>query len=225
MRSLDVYNAASDLRGDHAAARVHRGSWGSDGMVDRRKSATSVARGRLSERRLCDRLLELCRRISGWPQGKRVRRGSEHSDRISLGEGHYDRLPEMAADLVRRQVSVIAANTPANLIAKAATNTIPIVFTAAGDPVQLGLVASLSRPGGNVTGVSQMNVEIGPKRLELAYQLMPNANVVGFLLNPSDPARARELLKDAEAAAARLGLRLDVFRAATDVEIETVISE
>jgi len=140
-------------------------------------------------------------------------------------EGHYDRLPEMAADLVRRQVSVIAANTPANLIAKAATNTIPIVFTTAGDPVQLGLVASLSRPGGNVTGVSQLNVEIGPKRLELAYQLMPNANVVGFLLNPSDPARAGELLKDAEAAAARLGLRLDVFRAATDVEIETVISE
>jgi putative ABC transport system substrate-binding protein len=120
---------------------------------------------------------------------------------------------------------VIAANTPANLIAKAATNTIPIVFTTAGDPVQLGLVASLSRPGGNVTGVSQLNVEIGPKRLELAYQLMPNANVVGFLLNPSDPARAGELLKDAEAAAARLGLRLDVFRAATDVEIETVISE
>src|SRR3954451_6388757 len=113
-------------------------------------------------------------------------------------EGHYERLPDMAADLVRRQVSVIAANTPANLVAKAATDTIPIVFTTAGDPVQLGLVASLSRPGGNVTGVSQLNVEIGPKRLELAYQLMPNANVVGFLLNPSDPARARELLKDAE---------------------------
>jgi putative ABC transport system substrate-binding protein len=140
-------------------------------------------------------------------------------------EGRYDRLPEMAADLVRRQVSVIAANSPANLIAKAATKTIPIVFTTAGDPVQLGLVASLSRPGGNVTGVSQMNVEIGPKRLELAYQLMPNANVVGLLLNPSDSTRAGELLKDAEAAAARLGVRLQVFRAATDVEIETVIAE
>lgn len=102
-------------------------------------------------------------------------------------EGHYERLPDMAADLVRRQVSVIAANTPANLVAKAATDTIPIVFTTAGDPVQLGLVASLSRPGGNVTGVSQLNVEVMPKRLELAHELMPSATDVGLLLNQPTP--------------------------------------
>jgi putative ABC transport system substrate-binding protein len=79
-------------------------------------------------------------------------------------EGHYDRLPDMTADLVRRQVSVIVANTPANLAAKKATDTIPIVFTTASDPVQIGLVPNLGRPAGNVTGISQLNVEIGPKR-------------------------------------------------------------
>ncbi len=134
-------------------------------------------------------------------------------------EGQYDRLPEMAADLVRRQVSVIVANTPANLVAKKATDTIPIVFTTASDPVQIGLVTNLSRPGGNVTGVSQLNVEIGPKRLELARELMPAATAVAFLVNPSDVLRADTLTKDAQAAAGRLGLRLDVLRAATDAEI------
>jgi putative tryptophan/tyrosine transport system substrate-binding protein len=102
-------------------------------------------------------------------------------------EGHYDRLPEMAADLVRRKVSVIVANTPANLAAKKATDTIPVVFTTASDPVQIGLVLSFSRPGGNVTGVSQLNVTLGPKRLELAHELMPAAIVVALLVNPSDP--------------------------------------
>jgi putative ABC transport system substrate-binding protein len=140
-------------------------------------------------------------------------------------EGDVDRLPEMAADLVRRQVSVIVANTPGNVLAKKATTTIPIVFTTASDPVQLGLVTSLSRPGGNVTGVSQLNVEIGPKRVELARQLFPNSAVVGFLLNPSDAGRAGTLLKDAEAAAAPLGLKLHVYRASTDAEIESAFAE
>src|SRR5712671_5239016 len=105
-------------------------------------------------------------------------------------EGQYDRLPDMAADLVRRQVSVIVANTPANLVAKKTTDTIPIVFTTASDPVQIGLVPNLSRPGGNVTGVSQLNVEIGPKRLELARELMPAATAVAFLVNPGDASLA-----------------------------------
>jgi putative tryptophan/tyrosine transport system substrate-binding protein len=139
-------------------------------------------------------------------------------------EGHYDRLPEMVADLVRRQVSVIVANTPANLAAKKATDTIPIVFTTASDPVQIGLVPNLNRPGGNVTGVSQLSVEIGPKRLELAHELMPAATAVAFLVDPSDPPRAETLLRDAQAAAVPLGLRLDVLRASTDAEIEAAFA-
>src|SRR5712691_5128831 len=91
-------------------------------------------------------------------------------------DGHYDKLPDMVADLLRRQVSVIAAtSTPANLVAKKATSTVPIVFTTGSDPVQIGLVPNLSRPGGNITGVSQINIEISPKRLELARELMPAA--------------------------------------------------
>ena len=119
---------------------------------------------------------------------------------------------------------MIIANTPANLIAKKATDTIPVVFTTASDPVQIGLVPNLSRPGGNVTGVSQLNVEIGPKRLELARQLMPNAVSVAFLVNPSDPSRADILLKDAQAAAVPLGLQLHVLRASTDTEIDAAFA-
>jgi putative ABC transport system substrate-binding protein len=130
----------------------------------------------------------------------------------------------MAADLVNRQVSLIVANTPANLAAKTATSTIPIVFTTASDPVEIGLVPNLRRPGGNVTGVSQLNVEIGPKRLELARELMPAATDVALLLNPSDPVRAEKMLSDAQAAAVPLGLRLHVLRASTDPDIEAAFA-
>lgn len=140
-------------------------------------------------------------------------------------DGHYDRLPDMAADLVRHQVSVIAAtSTPANLVAKKATSTIPIVFTTGSDPVQIGLVASLSRPGSNVTGVSQINVELIPKRLELAHELMPAATAITLLVNPSDPARVEELIKETQAAADRLGLQLHILRAGTDAQIEAAFA-
>jgi putative tryptophan/tyrosine transport system substrate-binding protein len=109
-------------------------------------------------------------------------------------EGRTDRLPEMAADLVHRKVTVIAATTaPAALAAKAATGTIPIVFETAADPVQLGLVARLNRPGGNITGVTIIGVEMGPKRVELAHQLVPNANTLAMLINSKFPMALAEM--------------------------------
>jgi len=123
------------------------------------------------------------------------------------GEGHDDRLPALAADLVRRRVSVLAATgTPAALAAKAATTTIPIVFETAGDPVKLGLVPSLSRPGGNITGVTQLSSELVSKRLGLLHDLIPTATMIGFLVNPADP-RAETQTKDTQEAAQALGLR------------------
>jgi putative ABC transport system substrate-binding protein len=139
-------------------------------------------------------------------------------------EGQYDRLPALAADLVDRQVSVIVANTPANLAAKKATDTIPVVFTTASDPVEIGLVPNMSRPGGNVTGVTQLNVALGPKRLELAHELLPAATTMALLLNPSDPARAEKVSREIEAAAVSLGLQLRIFRAGTDAEIESTLA-
>jgi ABC-type uncharacterized transport system substrate-binding protein len=135
-------------------------------------------------------------------------------------EGQYDRAPSMAAELVRRQVAVIFANTPGNLAAKAATATIPIVFTTAGDPVQLGFVASLSRPGGNLTGVTQLSVEVGPKRLELAHELVPAATIIGLLVNPTSPTLAEPITRNLQEASRTLGLKLHVLHASTEREIE-----
>jgi putative ABC transport system substrate-binding protein len=139
-------------------------------------------------------------------------------------EGHYDRLPEMAADFVRRKVSVVVANTPANLVAKTATSTIPIVFTTGGDPVQLGLVESLNRPGGNVTGVSQLNVGLVSKRVELAHELMPSATTMAVLLNPSVTPNAELVLRDVQAAASQFALQLHVLHASTDTETEAAFA-
>jgi putative ABC transport system substrate-binding protein len=103
-------------------------------------------------------------------------------------ENHYERLPELAAELVRRQVTVIAAtSTPAALAAKATNTKIPIVFTTASDPVALGWVANLARPAGNMTGATQLNMELGPKRLELMRQLLPDASSIALVINPSNP--------------------------------------
>jgi putative tryptophan/tyrosine transport system substrate-binding protein len=131
-------------------------------------------------------------------------------------EGHYDRLPALIADLVHRQVSVLAATTtPGALAAKAATNSIPIVFATDADPVRPGRVASLNRPNGNVTGVTQLNVEVGPKRLQLAHELNPAARVIVLLLNPGNPL-AQPILKDSQAAASILGLQLEVLHASKE---------
>jgi putative ABC transport system substrate-binding protein len=136
-------------------------------------------------------------------------------------DGQYHRLPGLMAELVRRQVAVIAAtSTPAALAAKAASTTIPIVFTTAGDPVRLGLVASLSRPGGNVTGATQLNLEVAPKRLEILRELLPSAVDIAFLVNPTNPVVA-ENTRDLRAAARTLGLTLHVLNATTETEIET----
>jgi putative ABC transport system substrate-binding protein len=136
----------------------------------------------------------------------------------------YDRLPALAADLVRRQVAVIAANGPAAQRAKAATATIPIVFTAGFDPVEVGLVSSLNRPGGNITGVSILDVELGPKRLELLHELIPAATNVAALINPTDRARAPLILETLLAAARTLGLQLHVLHASTDRDLGTVFA-
>ena len=139
-------------------------------------------------------------------------------------EGHYERLPALIGDLVQHKVSVIAAtSTPAAVAAKAATTTIPIVFEIGADPVELGFVASLSRPGGNVTGVANFTVELGSKQLGLLHDLVPRATTIAALFNPNF-AGTEKLLRDAEAAARMLGLQLIVLKASTEEEIETVFA-
>jgi putative ABC transport system substrate-binding protein len=137
--------------------------------------------------------------------------------------GQYDRLPAMANELVRRQVSLIVANYPAVLPVKAATTTIPIVFTTASDPVQIGLVASLSRPGGNVTGVTHLAVEVMPKRLELAHELVPTAKIIAVLVNPTNPNTETQL-RDLQAAARSLAVRLHVLHASTERDFNMVFA-
>jgi putative ABC transport system substrate-binding protein len=138
-------------------------------------------------------------------------------------EGQYDRLPALAADLVREKVDVIFANGPAAPVAKAATPTIPIIFVLGSDPVAVGLVASLNRPGGNLTGATTLNVRIGPKRLELLYELVPTATVIGLLVNPTNSIGVTEP-KDVETAARALGLDLHILQASTDQELESAFA-
>ena len=141
-------------------------------------------------------------------------------------EGKNDQLPALAADLVRRQVNVIVApqSTPASLAAKAATATIPIVVFTAGDPVALGLVASLNRPGGNVTGTTSLGRELAPKRLGLLHELMPTATVMGLLINPTNPTLAESTSKSVQAGARTLGIEVHIFRASSERDFEPVFS-
>jgi len=138
-------------------------------------------------------------------------------------EGHYDRLPALAADLVRRQVAVIAATggEPSPQVVKAATQTIPVVFMANGDPVAAGLVASLNRPGGNLTGVTIFGMMAAGKRLELLRQLMPKSGAIAYLMNPNNP---NSELNNVQAAASSLGQQILVLHADGDREIDTAFA-
>jgi putative tryptophan/tyrosine transport system substrate-binding protein len=140
-------------------------------------------------------------------------------------QGQYDRLPGFVADLVDRRIAVIAAidGLPSVLAAKAATTTIPIVFFTGGDPVQLGLVDTLRRPNGNLTGVTSLNVEVGPKRLELLHELIPTASVIVLLVNPTS-ALTEANTKSVQEAARALGLRLHVLNASTERDFNAVFA-
>jgi putative ABC transport system substrate-binding protein len=140
-------------------------------------------------------------------------------------KGQIDGLPAMVADLVQRQVSVIAATTtPAALAAQAATTSIPIVFETGSNPIQLGLVASLNRPGGNVTGVTSLIVEVAPKRLELLHELLPTATVMALLVNSADRALAQAQSREVLSAARKLGLDLHVLNASSQRDFDAVFA-
>jgi len=138
----------------------------------------------------------------------------------SWAEGQYDRLPSLAADFVRRKVNVIAASgADSAFAAKAATTTIPIVFDTASDPVKVGLVTSLARPGGNLTGASRLSVELLPKRLELVGEVVPNTTVIGLLVNPAARSAAKAV-SDVESAARAIGRKIKVLNAGSEREID-----
>jgi putative ABC transport system substrate-binding protein len=159
-------------------------------------------------------------RETGYIEGRNV------TIEFRWANGQNDRLPELAADLVRRQVSVIAApgSTPAALAAKAATTTIPVVFQVGVDPVVAGLVTSLARPDGNVTGVTNINTELVSKRLELLREVVPKATVVALLVNPTSREITESVSRDLHSTARALGLQLHILRASTDRDFDTVFA-
>jgi putative ABC transport system substrate-binding protein len=144
---------------------------------------------------------------------------------VRWAEGRNDRLPSLVADLVQRKVNVIAATTtPAALAAKKATATIPIVFTTIADPVQIGLVTSLNRPGGNMTGVTLLSVELGPKLLELLHDAVPKATIMALLVNPTNPSLETQL-RNFQAAALKLDLQPHVVTASTERDFDAVFAK
>jgi putative ABC transport system substrate-binding protein len=139
-------------------------------------------------------------------------------------DGQYDRLPALAADLVRREVAVIVAGTNAAALAsKAATTTIPIVFSIAADPVAIGLVASLNRPGGKLTGITNLNTELGPKRLELMHELVPTASMIAVLVNPAN-RNAETLSRELPEAARTMGLQIHILHASSEGDFDPIFA-
>jgi putative ABC transport system substrate-binding protein len=156
-------------------------------------------------------------RTMGYAEGQNVK------IEYQWAEAHTGRLPALAAELVNRQVAVIVASgTPAALAAKAATSEIPIVFGIAIDPVELGLVASLNRPGGNVTGVTSLNIEVAPKRLELMHELLPSVTSMALLVNPAVPVLAEPVSRSSQVAAQALGLQLHIVHASSDRDFDAI---
>ena len=156
---------------------------------------------------------------SGYIEGQNV------SIEYRWAESRYDRLPGLAAELVGRQVAVLAATgTPAAVVARKTTTTIPIVFTTAGDPVELGLVASLSRPGGNATGATQLSVEVSSKRLELLHEMLPKAAIMALLINPTSP-NAAAVSSETQTAARARGLQLHVLNASNERDIDEAFAK
>jgi putative tryptophan/tyrosine transport system substrate-binding protein len=156
---------------------------------------------------------------SGYVEGRNV------TVEYRWADGQYDRLPAMAADLIRRQVTVIAANSPAAVLAaKAATTTIPIVFNTGYDPVAAGLVASLSRPGGNLTGITSLTAEVGPKRVEMLHELLPTASSIAILVNPAAGPMRETISSNLQGAARKLGLEVHVLHASAVQELDAVFA-
>jgi putative ABC transport system substrate-binding protein len=162
------------------------------------------------------RAFRLGLKSTGFTEGQNV------TIEYSWAEGRNDRLPQLTADLVRRQVAVLVApTTPSVLVAKAATKTIPIVFFTAGDPVDLGLVASLSRPDSNLTGATTLTPEVEAKWLQLLHEMVPGAKSLALLINPTSPNLAEAQSRNLQAAARSRGLQLHVVRASTDQDFDT----
>jgi putative ABC transport system substrate-binding protein len=159
-------------------------------------------------------------RATGYAEGQNV------NLEYRWAEASTDRLPELAAQLVHNRVAVIAAigGSASALAAKAATTSIPVVVGIGTDPVSLGLVASFNRPGGNVTGVTNLNMEVGPKRLELLHELLPSATDVALLVNPAVPALAEPVVRTSQAAANVLGLRLHILNASSERDFDPVFA-
>ena len=157
-------------------------------------------------------------RVAGYVEGQNV------NIQYRWAEAHTDRLAELAAQLVHDQVSVLVAagGTASALTAKAATASIPIVFGIGADPVDVGLVASLNRPGGNVTGVTNLNIEVAPKRLELLHELLPSATIMALLVNPAVPALAEPTSRFSQAAAQALGLQLHILHASNESDFDAI---